>query len=371
MKIQFMKTTDLTKPILALGLAASLPLGAQPFSSGSNGSYGPMDITTNTTLDMPPDGIFHCTTIDVANGAILTFNKNPLNTPAYLLATGDVVINGAIDVSGGNGSGAFPGKGGPGGFDGGYGRDPNFEGSDGQGPGGGRRDPGAGGVFASPRPNNTNVYGNTLLSPLIGGSGGAGNFGGGGGGGGAILVASTTRITVNGSIRARGGVGWAGASGGGIRVVAPVVTGGGSFDVNPSQVQGSPTEGRTRLDSLDRLASRQLAMSGRWTRGSQMFVFPSSSPRLDIVEVAGTPIPVGTNNPVSIRLPVGSSATQAVRVQARNFTNDVPITVAVTPESGSSSRFDGVIPFSGDLSLSTVDVTLPLDTVCHLHVWTR
>src|SRR2546430_13778595 len=86
-----------------LGLASN-PLCAQsqPFDSGSDGSYGPLDITANTTLDLPPDGILKCTTITIASGATLKFNRNALNTPVYLLATGNVTLDGTIDVSGGS-----------------------------------------------------------------------------------------------------------------------------------------------------------------------------------------------------------------------------------------------------------------------------
>ena len=51
---------------------------AQPFLSGSDGSYGPMNITTNTVLDLPADGIFRCTSI--------TVNENALNARVKWLA---------------------------------------------------------------------------------------------------------------------------------------------------------------------------------------------------------------------------------------------------------------------------------------------
>jgi hypothetical protein len=113
---------------------------AQPFNSGSDGSYGPLAVTNDTTLPMPPDGIFHCTTINVAAGATLRFNKNALNTPVYLLATGDVVITGAIDVSGtaATNNTRILGRGGPGGFDGGYYRLDFLRDGDGFGPGSGQ-----------------------------------------------------------------------------------------------------------------------------------------------------------------------------------------------------------------------------------------
>ncbi len=97
------------KPILArhsfTALAAALFLGLLPrtavaqFDAGGNGSYDPLHITENTTRDLPPDGIFHCTTISVSDGRTLRVNRNPLNTPVVLRARGDVIIAGTIDVS--------------------------------------------------------------------------------------------------------------------------------------------------------------------------------------------------------------------------------------------------------------------------------
>src|SRR5437868_213684 len=85
---------SLTTTLLLAMASAPLGLQAQTFSSGSTGAYGPMNITTNTTLDLPSDGIFHCTTITVAAGATLNFKPNSLNTPVYLLATGAISVVG-------------------------------------------------------------------------------------------------------------------------------------------------------------------------------------------------------------------------------------------------------------------------------------
>src|SRR6266550_5208462 len=181
-----MKTTILATITTSLCLMAS-PAALAQFNSGSTGVDGALNVTTNTTLDLPPNGIFNFTTINVASGATLTFNRNVFNTPVYLLATGDVVIAGDISVN------AVGRLGGPGGFDGGFAAFANFPAGDGQGPGGGKANISGGqyGVFAFGVQNSTNLYGNTLLSPLIGGSGGAGSGPvPGGGGGGAILVAS-------------------------------------------------------------------------------------------------------------------------------------------------------------------------------------
>jgi len=377
-------------PALLLTLAGAASLCAQPnFNSGSSGAYGAMNITTNTTLDLPPDGIFHCTTINVAGGATLRFNRNSLNTPVYLLATGDVTISGWIDVSGFGYDAATPGAGGPGGFEGGYagfGSGPSAVGGEGQGAGGGRKTLNSyGGAFAQPAAVNSNVYGNALLSPLIGGSGGAGSDGSpgysGGGGGGAILVASSTqvRVTAGGRILANGGPGaYGGGSGGGVRLVAPVVAGNGLIQAAGGSYvfvflgNGLGSPGRIRIDTLDRYAYRQLTVAaGVFSHGSQMFVFPSNSNRLDIVQVGTQSIALGTTNAVTIDLPAGPSTNLNVSVRASGFTNDVPIRVVVTPENGSATRYDTNIVTSGSPATLAVNVTIPAGTISRIHAWTR
>src|SRR5688572_518120 len=114
-----MKSSQLI-PAAVLMTALYIPAAsAQRFSSGSDGSYGPLIVTTaHTTVDVPPDGIFHCTTITV-RGFILRFKRNALNTPVYLLSQSNIVIEGDIIVSGEDGRAGGAGSGGPGGFDGG------------------------------------------------------------------------------------------------------------------------------------------------------------------------------------------------------------------------------------------------------------
>src|ERR1039457_6385202 len=101
-----MKTTYLHST-LKCALLASLLCGSTTYiahgqltvNSGSDGSYGPLNITTYTTLALPTNGIFNCSTIYIATNATLRFTPNALNTPVYLLATNDVMINGTIDRS--------------------------------------------------------------------------------------------------------------------------------------------------------------------------------------------------------------------------------------------------------------------------------
>jgi hypothetical protein len=393
-----MKITHIIPFLVLPALLGSAPFAAA-FDCGSTGAYGPMNITNDTTLQLPPDGIFHCTTITVAQGATLRFTNNALNTPVYLLATGDVVVSGTIDVSGMPSNGNAPGKGGPGGFDGGYGGAylvGQSRAGDGFGPGGGRNFSGPGGgtymyawrcaAFATPPTGpegniNTNCYGNLLLSPLIGGSGSAGSDGtpgvGGAGGGGAILIASNSRIVVHGAVKALAGAGGAdcgycySGSGGSVRLLAPVVAGAGSL-IAAGNVWGGSAWGRIRTDCLDNQQYLSLNMVAVASRGSRMSVFPTNAPTLDIIEVAGNPIVQGTNNAAVFELPTGASTNQTVKVQAENFTGDVPIRVVVTPEHGSRGEFDAtILPASGNPPFAVVPVIIPAGSICRIHAWTR
>jgi hypothetical protein len=378
-----MKMTNLAALAAIATMFAFTDASAAPFDSGSTGAYGPINITSNTVLAMPADGVFHCTTINVGSGFTLRFTKNPLNTPVFLLATGAVTITGTIDLNGSANSGGAPGGGGPGGFDGGYGGfgiAANTTGGDGQGPGGGRNvSQWWGAAYVGTIGLNTNKYGNALCSPLIGGSGGAGGTGnpgnGGGGGGGAILIAANTSITVSGTIRANGGTGYGGGSAGSIRLVAPIVNGGGNLTVNGGggQTGYGGSDGRVRIDCEDRYAFRALTMNGTATRGAQMFVFPPAPfARLDIIEAAGTAIPEGTGNSVQVDLPAGSTTNRTVRVQARNFTGIVPITVIVIPENRPATRYNSQIDMSGgNPSVVTVNVGVPDGTISRIQTWTR
>ncbi len=378
-----MKTNTLTALAAIITFFGVAGASAAAFNSGSTGAYGPINITANTTLPMPADGVFHCTTINVASGFTLSFTKNPLNTPVYLLATGAVTISGTINLTGSGNTGGAPGSGGPGGFDGGFGGfgvGANTTGGDGQGPGGGRNLSqwfSAAHIVASSL--NTNKYGNALISPLIGGSGGAGSSGnpgsGGGGGGGAILIAANTSITVNGSVTANGGTGYGGGSGGAVRLVAPLINGTGNLTVSSGGAFSgyAASGGRIRVDCEDRYAFRSLVMNGVATRGAQMFVFPPAPiARLDIIEAAGTVIPEGTGSIVQVELPAGSSTSRTVRVQGRDFTGIVPITVIVIPENRPSTRYNAQIDMSGgNPSSVTVDVVIPDGTVSRVQTWTR
>ncbi|MBI2926317.1 MAG: hypothetical protein HYY24_11510 [Verrucomicrobia bacterium] len=371
--------------------AACGSVSGQTFNAGSDGSYGPLDIATDTTLDVAGNGVFHCTTINIAAGVTLSFNPNPLNTPVYLLATSDVTIAGRIDISGRAGNSTDGGPAGPGGFPGGKpGSGLAVPPGAGYGPGAGKggelnasaSGAGAGGYGTLPpfgtSINNGRTYGSPLLIPLVGGSGGGGGSGapgkGGGGGGGAILIASNTRIDLTGNIRAVGGgdpffdVADNGGSGGAIRLVAPVIAGNGEL-VALGNVTGGG--GRIRLDTLNRSALN-LISSPSASIGSLMMVFPNPVPRLDILEAAGTSIPEGHPSPVVVILPPGSPPTQTVRIQARHFSNLVPVAVVLTPDSGSPTAYEAQIDNrANEPAQITVNVVFPVNVQTVVNVWTR
>lgn len=261
------------------------------YDSGSTGADGAFNPTTSQSVQLPPDGVFNYTSVNIPSGVTITYIKNAANTPVTILASGDVTIAGTLSVSATQPSSSSdisgPGLGGPGGYDGGRGGLPGGNASSwvsgyggpnvgraGVGPGGGApgtvhypsgwygsgwfdASVGGGGAYGA-APNGSGgycpttpgvVYGSATLLPLVGGSGGGGGAGGpnlpgsgGGGGGGAILIAASGTINVTGALLAdggspvspgatnigRGAYGGAG-SGGAIRLIATTVSGNGTI----------------------------------------------------------------------------------------------------------------------------------------------
>src|SRR5262249_17421177 len=250
------------------------PAAAQTFNSGSTEADGDFSPRIRTPGTLPASGVFNYRTVTIPAGVVVRYRRNAANTPVTILATGNVIIAGTIDVTGAAGgnialntTNVAPngGVGGPGGFDGGAGSNGivTTTGGSGLGPGGGAGGPGGsagGGGFVNAGGNaqgggsgaGGTPYGTPQLLPLIGGSGGGGGgaglpppAGGGGGGGGALIVASSGTITLTGSVLATGGAGGgnpinlagAGAGGGGtggaVRLLATAIAGtGGSINVN-------------------------------------------------------------------------------------------------------------------------------------------
>ncbi len=211
---------------------------------------------------------------------------------------------------------------------------------------------------------------------MIGGSGGGGTTGtpgtGGGGGGGAILISSSTHIDLGGAVLARPGSDSSAdnsGSGGAVRLVAPIVTGGGRIDA--SGIRSG--DGRIRVDATDRSQMGINFFPAATTSiGSLMQVFANPLPRLDITQAAGTAIPLGSG-PATILLPFGSSPNRTVTVQASNFGAQVPITVLLTPDHGTPSSYTATIDNSGanNPALATVPVVVPLNEQTRVTVFSK
>ncbi len=245
--------------LMAIGSVSAFPV----ISDGTDGVFNPV---SNQRLDLSklaPDGVFKYKSINIPTGVEITFIRNTLNTPVFFAATGDITINGKINVS----AQAFNGNAGPGGGDGGA---TGLVGSAGSGPSAGQGGPSSGGVGnagggggmateglvatqftgASPAPGGMAIPRPELIAGVTGGGGSGGGGGGsgfvfrvelsggvGGGAGGGLQIATQGNIFLGGELAANGGhAGWAfanvfshggpggGGSGGNIELFANTIT---------------------------------------------------------------------------------------------------------------------------------------------------
>ena len=391
---------------------------AQTFNSGSNGSDGPLELATpgitifdpkSFTPPKDPDGdnVFHFTTINIAAGVTVKLSGQVLNGPMIWLATGTVTIAGTIDLNGEDGHPSTnvpairrPSVPGAGGYAGGVGgrRLLNFGAWPGSGPGGGVEGTiafccleGGRRVFAPTNGGGGTFSGNQFVVPLVGGSGGGGGFldgqqasdaGGGGAGGGGLLVASSTSISVNGSITANGGAGARGdgecgiegpgayggsGSGGAIRLVAPIVSGTGALSA-----RGGPRghqcatmtgggDGRIRLEAFQQNFSGSYN-STPLSLASPVSTFLSAVPAsVRVVSVAGIPVnssPTGSFEVPDVVLNQGGAVN--VLVEARNVPIGTVVKVSILSENGPDQTIEATLTgSSAALSNATASVTFP------------
>lgn len=215
---------------LAIMTLTTMTQAASIVSDGSDGEF-----LGGATLQLDTDGIFNFTTITIPHGATLRLTPNAANTPAVLAATGDVIIDGTIDVSAGHFNRLAYGPGGGSGGLAGHGAEAGTAGT-GPSPGEGGDFPpsvnpgnaGGGGGMATPGlvatqyTNSAPGAGGGMIgfNGPVGGSGGGGGSGAirfadlsggvGGAGGGGLLITTPGTITVNGTLLANGGhAGWA------------------------------------------------------------------------------------------------------------------------------------------------------------------
>ena len=364
----------------------------QPFNSGSTGADGALNITApGVTYFNPPamnlhptnPNIFNFTTVTIAAGSTLKFTEEVFHGPVFFLVTGDVVINGILDLSGDAAVVATSQSqrqisyGGSGGFGGGLGGGPNN--TPVPEPGNG---PGGGGIGISGVPGGAGKFtGNNYLIPLVGGSGGGGAYpaGGcfgpsGGAGGGAILIASSASITVSstGSIAATGGIdgycnSYSGSgSGGAIRLVANTVTfpNMASSCGNPALSVGAvnANSGLIRIESFNtsQINSGCLAQWNMVISTPFSLVLPATAPgSIAVSAVNGVPI---NANPFSFPdTVINTSNPVVVNIQAQYIPPGTTPKLIVFSETG-PDQIITCTPLAGTLqsSTSTASVTFPV-----------
>jgi hypothetical protein len=436
MSVNIVKITNVKSKAWALCLM--LPAGVataamgQSFSSGSDQSDGAFDLTgtpSGSIVTFVPSqfhgdqhalNIFNFTDITIPPGVTVKIQGNIVSAPVIWLASGDVDIEGTIDISGAAGANAaaildarrrpIPG---PGGFSGGVGGkyDPTAStpqplAQPGDGPAGGAGggtgttswcgksitiNQGVGGTFS----------GNLYLVPLAGGSGGGGgNFStaaggltsapyaaGGGAGGGAIFIASSTSITVTGTINANGGNGGTtgvlpysicgqapyvgvggGGSGGGVRLAAPTIAGTGTLTALGGQESAyfsgggiygpSGGNGVVRVEAFtDSLTG---TISGTSSMGSPFATFLPTTPEpsVTVVSVDTVTLPQPpTGSLVTPDVTLDTATSSIITIHAANIPVGTVITLHVFSDNNTDQTVQST-PLVGALQSSTATATV-------------
>ncbi len=397
--------------VVALALlCASATLQAQnTFSSGSTGVDGAFAPATSQSIAVPDSGVFNYTTVNIPTGVTITYTRNTSNKPLTILASGDVVIAGTINMDGkpgnSNGSGGFGGPGGYSGGSGGYGFDQSFTGVPGDGPGaggggissattalpgsgggGGYGTNGIGGQSGTVSGQAGPRFGAVTILPLVGGSGGGGGGsrpndrgGAGGGGGGAILIASSGTITLSGTLFARAGsgasgnAGGGGGSGGAVRFIANTISGGGNLNVaggsgggaNYSYNGGGGGQGYVRIEAYD-----YSGFTGTSTPSNIIsFAFPHpvtppNSPALRIASVGGVNAPVAPLGSLQgvpdVIVPSSQPNPVTVALEGANLPLGTIVQVTLTPSRGNRTSVQSSgLAGSESASTASASVTLP------------
>jgi hypothetical protein len=75
---------------------------------------------------------------------------------------------------------------------------------------------------------------------------------------------------------------------------------------------------------------------------------------------------------VTIQLPFGADPNRTIKVQARDFAANVPIEVALIPDSGPSVTYTATINnTAANPAQIDVPVVVPANTVVTVQAWTR
>jgi hypothetical protein len=320
-------------------LLALLPLAAQSVRSGSTGADGALVLTKPGTtifdpqtfsppLNIARDGVYHFTNIFIGKDVTVRLSTKTMTGPVFWLSQGPVEVDGTIDLNGGDGSGT-PSIAGAGGYPGGFPRHAGFY----------------------PQGFTPNVF----LVPLVGGRGGDGGVTqSGGAGGGALLIASSTSITINGSITANGAssIDGTGGGGGAIRLIAPVIVGAGSASARGGQ-PGGP-DGLVRFETQDNQFTGSLDDTP-FVQGKPfgLFLPPSPPASLRVISIGGISV---TNEEFTIN----QSSPVIVVVEARFLPPGTVLQLEFFPQRG-PVQLISTTPLSGtfELSRATASVTFP------------
>lgn len=363
---------------------------------------GTVTIPASDAAD-PDKGIYKFGTLVVESGAVITFEKNKNNTPIYIIASGDIIVDGKIHVNGGNASGGgnfgnlLGGTGGAGGFDGGDGGTYRANGKRGGGPGGGEggdymenggsshwgcsggnggysyhgQNGSTDGSYCAYKALGGKLYGNAFITPFVGGSGGGGGGGkvwsahhgtGAGGGGGAMLLATAKNIIINSGaiVTANGGRAaqnkdrqacGGNGSGGALRLIADTIIVSGVLDARNSTdgyCTGYPSSssghhGYVRLEANN--ISNGYSVIGFISEGTPREVFPSTFPTVSISTIGGINVPAVTrgtiNDKPDVELPINTPGIVPIVIATTNIPTDgsATVTLRVSPKAGAVKTF--------------------------------
>ncbi len=372
-----------------------MPASAQTFNSGSTGADGALNLTTpgvvifdpksfNPPLDPEGDNVYHFTTITIGPNVIVKLTSKVPTGPIYWLASGNVVINGRIDLSGDNGHPkttlsservfAAPGAGG---FAGGVGGSivaGQPQAQAGNGPGGGAVSP-----TAETSPGGNGAFtGNQFLTPLFGGSGGGGanrnaganEFGGGGGGGGgALLIATSGTLLGNGTIDADGGVGGSGdctqcgghGAGGAIKIVAQNIDTNVILHARGGRSEARPNPGRIRVEFNTRnVFFGYVYPPPILSVPSNISLILPSTPPASIRVTKINNVTINSNPFTFPDITINTGSPVVVEIEARYIPVGTVPKIYVWSEVG-PDQFVNAAPLAGTLALSTstANITFP------------
>lgn len=334
--------------LVALAIS-TIPASARAYDIelGSDGSGGALNVTTDTVLPLPPDGVFHFTTITVAEGATLSFSYTEAFHPGIvLLATGDVVVDGRIDAGGEDATSAGAGRAGAGGTSGG--RYIDASGSAGRVP---------------LRPSGTGVDGDSYR--VAGGQGGRSSqsscIGGhGGGGGGSLHIFANGTVRGSGTISVDGGAAYNPATTACTTATyqaRPGVPGG--LVVTSSRFEGAALtlvgQGRVHVHSLD-IASNAIVgvpVTGTGSIGYRSHVRPwTPLPSVVITHIDGDPVA-----PADSVMLAPDSSPVIVRVRMLGCTGSrVTATVQLSHFDAGGLVYTGSASVAGPTGDDSVDV---------------